>query len=89
MKRLTRHPIVVFVAFWALFLLLLRSGSSSADLFVRAAIWAAILTMSGIAIFKMVWHRRMDPHGQDATMPDRIRRWVLDEHDDTDRRRTR
>jgi hypothetical protein len=86
-KRLTRNPIVVFVAFWAVFLLLLRAGSSGADLAVRAAIWAALLTMSGVAIFKMVRYRRVYPYGQDATMPSRIRRWVVDEPDDEDHRR--
>lgn len=88
MKRLTRNPILVLLAFWAVFLLLLRTESWGVDRAIDLTIWAALLVMSAIAIFKMVRHRRVQVYGQDATLPDRIRQWVLDEPDGKDRRRT-
>lgn len=88
MKRLTRNPILVLVAFWAVFLLLLRTESWGVDRAIEVTMSAALLAMSGIAIFKMVRHRSLHPYSQDATMPDRIRRWVFDEPDSEERRRT-
>jgi hypothetical protein len=89
MKKLIRNPVVVLVTFCAVFLLLLRSGPPAAILAIRAVVWAALLIMSGIAIFKMVRHRRLHPYRLGATLPRQFRRWVFDEPDDENHRRTR
>ena len=81
MRNVTRNPILVFAAFLSAFLLLLSADSSVVDVAVRAAIWALLLAMSGISVLKMIRHRRVHPYGQDATMPDPIRDWVLDDDD--------
>ena len=80
-RKLRRNPFVVCAAFLAAFGLLIEMDSGVANLAVRAVIWTAILAMSAVAVIRAV--RGGGASSQTATMPQRARRWVLDEPDDS------
>lgn len=76
-----RNSFFVFGVFITVLALLLWAGSL-ADTVVVAILWALLLTMSVAAVVRIF--RRGLPgagYGQLSIMPDRIRRWVLDEPD--------
>jgi hypothetical protein len=82
-SNLTRNPFVVLAAFVAIFWVLLRIGAADADPVVGAVELTVILTMSVLVVVRVL--RRKDGTGgysQDALMPPRWRRWILDERDD-------
>jgi hypothetical protein len=61
------------------FSLLVYSGSSRTDLFVRGAIWAVLLVLSATAITRMIRHASQGPYSQPDAMSKRWRSWVYDE----------
>ena len=81
MHRLIRNPIVVAVGFAVIFLLLLESRSSTADLAIELAIWLSFLSMSIVAVVRMLRHRA-GPYGPRAILPTQFRRWFFDEPDE-------
>ncbi len=81
--RFNVRAFLVFIAFLAAFGVLMQWGSRG-DLLVRAVIWTLVAAMSVVAIVGAVM--RGGVYGQDATVPKRLRRWLLGESDD-DRRR--
>lgn len=80
-RTFSRNPFVVSVAFLVAFGLLIEVDSGAANLAVRAVIWTAIVAMSAVAVIRAL--RGGGASSQAATMPERVRRWVLDEPDDS------
>jgi hypothetical protein len=79
--RLARNPYAVLAAFIAIFWVVLRLPAY-ADTAIGVVELIAILAMSVLVVARVL--RRKEGTGgysQDALMPPRLRRWVLDEHD--------
>ncbi len=78
----SRNAVLVFGAFMLGFWLLTRTGAVG-DAVLGNAIWVAVAAMSVIVIVKTIRHGagRRGTYGQDAAMPDGIRRWVLGKPD--------
>jgi amino acid permease len=82
-SNLARNPFVVLAAFVAIFWALLRFNASAADRVIGAVELTVILTISVLVVVHVL--RRQEGTGgysQDALMPPRLRRWILDERDD-------
>ncbi len=82
-SNLTRNPFVVLAAFVAIFWALLRFDAAEADRVIDAVLWTVILAMSVLVVVRVL--RRNEGTGgysQDALLPPRLRRWILDERDD-------
>ncbi len=80
--RLHRNPFVVAGVFVGVFLALLEAGSTG-DFVLGTAILLAVVLMSIVVVVRAFRRKdgRQSGFGQDAAMPDSIRRWVLDEPD--------
>lgn len=80
------RALLVFLLFVAGFALALRVPAQ-ADPIARALIWGWVAAMSVVAVVLTV--RRGGARGQDAAVPDRLRRWMLGEPSDqpADRKR--
>ena len=80
MPNLARNPFVVLAVFIGIFWALL---ASDADPVVQVVELTVILAMSVLVVVRVL--RRKDDTGaytQDALLPPRLRRWILDERDD-------
>jgi hypothetical protein len=84
MKKATRNPVLVLIAFWTVFLLLSRLPS---DGWVRSIPLFLVLAvvMSVVVVVKMIRHRSWTAYSHYDSLPRRIRRWVTDEHDTEER----
>ncbi len=77
--QMNPKALIPFGVWVVVVLLLLKVQASGADLAVRIALWTIFAVMSVVAIVRMVRGRHMRPYSQAATMPERIKRWVLGE----------
>lgn len=78
---------MVLAAFVGIFWALLRIGPANADPVIDAVLWTVILAMSVLVVVRVI--RRKEGTGgysQDALMPRKLRRWILDERDDRSRK---
>jgi hypothetical protein len=83
--RFSFRALLVLLVSVAIFLLLLRTGSTG-DSLVGWATLAVIAAMSVVALVLTI--TRGGTYGQDAAVPRWLRRWLLDEprKDESDRR---
>ncbi len=82
--RFNFRALLVFTVFLAPFGGLMHWGSRE-DLLVRAVIWTLVAAMSVVAVVGAIM--RGGVYGQDATVPKRLRRWLLGESDDEESER--
>lgn len=80
------RALLVLLLFIAGFALVLRVPVQ-ADPIARALIWGCVAATSAVAVVLTI--RRGGARGQDAALPDRLRRWMLGESSDppADRKR--
>ena len=81
--RFNVRALLVFIVFLAAFGVLMQWGSRG-DLLARAVIWTLVAAMSVVAVVGAIMQGGV--YGQDAAVPKRLRRWLLGESDDDQRR---